>query len=84
MIKKAEPILPNPNSYKNIESILKEIRNIVPVDVDRKWVFVGCDGSPYRLSSRTVEAKPNEFDFAAIVPWLGHLHMNQVKTIFKI
>ena len=78
------PILLNPNSYKNIESTLKEIRNIVNIDVDQKWVFVGCNVLSYCLSLRIVESKPNEFDFAAIIPGLDHLHMNQMKTIFKI
>ena len=79
-----KPILLNPNSYKNIESTLKEIRNIVNIDVDQKWVFVVCNDLPYCLSLRIVESKPNEFNFPAIIPGLGHLHKNQMKTIFRI
>ena len=70
-----EPILLNPNSYRNIESILKKIRHFVNIDPDWKWVFAGCDRPPYCLSLRIVEAKSNDFDFATIFPGLGHIRM---------
>ena len=39
----AESILLNPNSYKNVEKILREIKKFT-INDDRKWVFSGCDG----------------------------------------
>ena len=41
VIKMFEPVLVNPNSYKNVEIILKEIKEKA-INGDRKWVFVGC------------------------------------------
>ena len=46
-------------------------------------MFIGCNGPPYCLASRIVESSPDEFDFS-LVPGLGHLHMNQMKTMLRI
>ena len=79
----AESFLLNPNSYKNIEAILGDIKDFAIVDEDHEW-RLGCDGPPYCLSERIAENSPDEFDFASFVPGLGHLHMNQMQTIFRI
>ena len=84
IIKMAEPILLNPNSYQNMKAIMKELKDKAGVGVDRHWVFVGCDGPPYCLASRLKEANPSDFAYISLVPGLGHLHMNQLKTYFKI
>ena len=44
---------------------------------------VGCDGPPYRIAARIIENNPSH-DWAVLVPGLGHLHMNQMKTLFKV
>ena len=46
--------------------------------------FLGCDGPPYCLSERLAESDPDKYDFAHIIPGLGHLHMNMMKTLFRI
>ena len=79
-----EPVLLNPNSYKNIKVILNEIKENSNIGKDREWVFIGCDGPPYCLSERIAEADPSSYDFASFVPGQGHMHMNQLKTIFKV
>ena len=84
IIKMSESILLNPNSYKNIHHVLKQVKIFAKIGTDREWVFIGCDGPPYCLASRIVECSPDEFDFAAIVPGLGDLHMNQMKTMLRI
>ena len=45
--------------------------------------FIGCDGPSFRISSRIIESS-NEHSWALPVPGLGHLHMNQLKTFFKV
>ena len=84
IIKMSESILLNPNSYKDIHHVLKQLKIFAKIGTDREWVFKGCDGPPYCLASRIVECSPDEFDFAAIVPGLGHLHMNQMTTMLRI
>lgn len=84
LIRMVESIMLNPNSYKNIESILMEMKIIAEIGKSRQWVFLGCDGPPYCLSERIINREVERFDFAAMVPGLGHLHMNQQKTLFKI
>ena len=83
-IKMFEPVLLNPNSYKNIKVILNEIKGNNNIGKDREWVFIGCDGPPYCLSERIAEGDPLSYDFASFVPGQGHMHMNQLKTIFKV
>ena len=83
-IKMSDPVLLNPNSYKNLETILTEMKQFANIGKDREWVFLGCDGPPYCLSERIIESNPEKFEFASLVPGLGHLHMNQMKTIFKV
>ena len=84
IIKMWEPILSNPNSYKNIHHILKELKIFAKIGIDREWVFIGCDGPAMGLASRIVKSSPDKFDFTALVPGIGHLHMNQMKTILHI
>ena len=54
------------------------------IGIDREWVFIGCNGPPSCLASQIVESFSDEFDFAALIPGLGHLHMNQMKIILCI
>ena len=80
----AESVLLNPNSYENIEHILQSLKCFSKIGSDREWVFIGCDGPLYCLVERTIERNPEKFDYVSTVPGLGHLHMNQMKTLFKI
>ena len=44
-----EPVLVNPNSFKNLETILEQ--------------FVGANGPPYCLMRRLLEKKPFDYDW---------------------
>lgn len=84
-IRMAESILKNPNSYQNVKVILNEIKKVACSESSsREWTFLGCDGPPYCLSERLAEEEPEMLDFAHFIPGLGHLHMNMMKTLFKI
>ena len=64
IIQFSHPILSNPDSYKNIHQILKQLQIFAIICIVREWVFIGCDGPPYCLTSRIVESSPDESDFA--------------------
>ena len=64
-----ESILLNPNSYKNIETIMSDIRE---VNEDREWLFIGCGGPSYCLSERIAENVQVSLIFI-IYPWVGPL-----------
>ena len=50
---------------------------------DREWVFAGCGGPPYVIASRIIENDVN-LGWISLIPGLGHLHMNQLKTYFRV
>ena len=76
-MKVGEPILENPNSYVSIKRILAELKK-------RQWVFLGCDGPPYCLANRIIDESDSEYDWVSLIPGLGHLHINKIKTLFKV
>ena len=45
-ISMGEPILVNPNSFKNLETILDQLHENIE-NSEREWLFVGADGPPY-------------------------------------
>ena len=81
-LKMGEPVMVNPNSYTNIEIILDELKN--QLINERKWVILGCDGPPYNLASRIIENAESKYEWVTLTSGLGHLHMNQIKCLFKI
>ena len=48
----------------------------------RQWLYVGCDGPPYVIASRLVDE--GNYEWVAMSNGLGHLYMNQQKTLFNI
>ena len=36
------------------------------------------------MASKLVEANPEKYDWLCLVPGLRYLHMNQLKTLFKV
>ena len=46
-ISMGEPILVNPNSFKNLETILDQLHENIIENSEREWLFVGADGPPY-------------------------------------
>ena len=73
-----EPILLNPNGYKNIHHILKQLK------IFAEWVLIDFDRPPYCLASGILKSSPDEFDFSTLVAGLSDLHMNRMKTILSI
>ena len=84
IIKMLQPTLLNPKSYKNIYHILKQLKIFAKTGIEREWLFIGCDGPHSCLTSQIIKLSPDEFDFATLVPGLGHLRINQMKTILCI
>ena len=65
ILKMLEPILLNPNSYKNIHHILKQLK------IFAEWVLIDFDRPPYCLASGILKSSPDEFDFSTLVAGLG-------------
>ena len=79
-----EPVLVNPNSFKNLETIMEQLHENAIKNSEREWLFVGADGPPYCLMRRLLEKKPSDYDWVSLVSVGGHLNMNLLKTFFKI
>lgn len=73
----------NPNSYDNVKQILSQLKLYI-INEDRKWSVLGCDGPPYCLANRIIESDPEKYDWVAMNSGLGHLHMNELKSLFKV
>ena len=84
LIQIGEPVMVNPNSFINAEYIFDQYKKLHGISEAREWVALGCDGPPYRMVSKLIEANPEKYDWFCLVPGLGHLHMNQLKTLFKV
>ena len=82
-LKMGEPVAVNPNSYKSVTTILDTVKEQL-IDNNRKWVFLGCDGPPYCLSNRIIESQADKYNWITVVSGLDHLHMNQMKCLFKV
>ena len=81
-LKMGEPVMVNPNSYVNLEIILEQLKcNLIG---DRKWTILGSDGPPYNLASRIIENNPEKYYWLIMASGMGHLHMNQIKSLFKV
>ena len=84
VITMADPIFVNPNSYDTVEICFDRYYIALGIGVDREWSFLGCDGPPHVIGSRTIDANPTKYDWIAMSNGLGHLYMNQMKTLFNI
>ena len=82
-MKVGEPIMVNPNSYVTTDKCLSVLKVELSIGEKREHGIVGCDGPPYCLASRKID-QDDTLDWVAMVPGLGHLHMNQLKTFFKV
>ena len=79
-----EPIFLNPNSFENIKLILNKLKVTLEIGSTREWSYVGCDGPPYVIASKLIESGKGDFDWVAMSSGLGHLYMNQQKTLFNV
>ena len=80
----AESIFLNPNSYDNIKLILDQLKVTLDIGGKREWSYVGCDGPSYIIASRLIESEVGKYDWVAMSSGLGHIYMNQQKTLFSI
>ena len=64
--------------------ILHDLKENVEIGKAREWSYVGCDGPPYCLASRLIEEDKTVYDWVVMLPGLGHLNMNQMKSFFKV
>ena len=76
-----EPVLVNPNSFKNLGMILEQLHENAIKNSEREWFFVGADGPPYCLMRRLLERKPFDYNWISLVPGAGHLSMK--KNVFQ-
>ena len=83
-ISMGEPILVNPNSFKNLEAILDQLHENIMENSEREWLFVGADGPPYCLMRCLLKQNPGQYDWVSLVSGGGHLNMNLLKTYFKV
>ena len=83
-ISMGEPALVNPNSFKNIETILDQLHENAFKNSERELLFLGADRLPYCLMRRLLEKKPFDYDWVSLASGVGHLNMNLLKTFFKI
>ena len=83
ILKVGEPIMVNPNSYDSVKTVLDNLKGH-EIDSERKWVVLGCDGPPYCLASRIIESSSEEYNCITLATGLGHLHMNELKSFFKV
>ena len=84
LIQIREPVMVNSNSFINVEYILDQYKKLYRISEAQEWVALSCYGPPNRMASKLVEANPKKYDWHCLVPELGHLHMNQWKTLFKV
>ena len=83
-ISMGEPVLANPNIFKNLEMILEQLHENAIKNSEREWLFVGADKPPYCLITRLLEKKPFDYDWVSLMSGGGHLNMNLLKVFFKI
>ena len=46
----------NPNSYENIDKILKAN---LKIGDEREWTLLGCDAPPFCIASHLIERNPD-------------------------
>ena len=78
-----ETILVNPNGYDSIYIAALELHDDLEIGEKREWAPLGCDGPPLTYLSRLIEEK-EDLGWILPIPGLGHLHMNQLKTFFRV
>ena len=76
-ISMGEPILVNPNSFKNLETILDQLHENIIENSEREWLFVGADGPPYCLMRRLLKQNPGQYDWVSLVSGGGRLNIFQ-------
>ena len=80
----AEPIFLNIYSYDNIKTDFGPVKSNARYWWKRRVSYVGCDGLPYVTASRLIETDVGKYDWVAMSSSLGHLYMNQQKTLLNI
>ena len=76
-----EPVFCNPNSYANVDSFLDHLKSVLGIGITCEWTFIGCDGPPFCLASRLSQGNLEKYDCRGFIAGIGHLNMNQNKTL---
>ena len=82
-INMGEPILVNPNNYDSVRKVLHHMKDLL-ITGGRHWTFLGSDGPPFCLASRIIENNLDKYSWVSMLSGLEHLHMNQLKSFFKV
>ena len=63
---------------------MDELKLKLKIGSDREWAYVGADGPPYVLMCRLKDSNPQKYGWIIPVCGLGHLYMNQQKTLVSV
>ncbi len=77
----AEPVILNPNSYANVDTVLRHVK--MQITGNRHWTIVGSDGNPYVLGQRLRDEK-DDLKHLLLMPGPDHFELNMVKALFKL
>ena len=61
-ISMGEPVLVDPYSFKNLETILDQLHENIIENSERERLFVGADGPLYCLMRRLLKQNPGQYD----------------------
>ncbi len=78
-----EPYMVNPNSYNNVNEVLKHIQTLTK---DKEWSVAGSDGVPYILEHklRDKDESLNMLKSLLLLPGPGHVEMNVTKLLLRL
>ena len=71
-MKKAEPLMLNPNNYTNVGNILINLKETTDTSKSLLWIFLGYYERYYWLAKRVANDNPTKFSFASSGPELHH------------
>ncbi|XP_069134290.1 uncharacterized protein [Argopecten irradians] len=77
-----DPIGVNPCSLDAIKEVLLQLKQTA-IAHDRHWTIIGCDGLPYHLASKVIDANEELHDIL-LQPGLGHYEINLTKAFIKL
>eukprot|EP00733_Pompholyxophrys_punicea_P001191 Pompholyxophrys_punicea_v1_NODE_536_length_1733_cov_3.898689.p1 type:complete len:328 gc:universal NODE_536_length_1733_cov_3.898689:562-1545(+) len=82
-----DPIAVNPNSLESIKKILDKVKTIAKIgegENERKWLFIKCDGIPYRiLRSFLHQQDGKDYAWVLLLPGELHIEMNMLKAFVQ-
>lgn len=80
-MKKAEPLMLNPNNYTNVGNILINLKETTDTGKSLQWIFLGYYKQYYWLAERVANDNPTKFSFASSGPELHHQNPCECKDL---